>query len=126
VAWSPIRGLFEPSNSSSAAYRKHYFAQRASGTLSEFTEAIKRLDAPGFGKFESTFDQDQSKAWNAAAKFLAENRAMNDKVRNDVGAVRGSRYAVERTERDGLISLTIESDITRSKRLKFDFAGDLA
>ena len=113
----------------SDAYRKHYFARRAIGTLSEFAEAVKRLsEAPDFSKFESTFDEEQSRVWNAGAKFLDENRAMIEKVRNDVGGHFGeaaSRYAVEQTDRDSSISLTIESDLKRRKRLRVGFAGDL-
>jgi hypothetical protein len=114
----------------SDAYRKHYFARRAIGTLSEFAEAVKRLsDTPDFGKFASAFDQEQSRAWNAATKFLDENRVMIDKVRNDVGGHFGeaaSRYAVEQMDGESSISLTIETDISRSKRLKVGFAGDFA
>jgi len=123
-------GSLKPLARHSDAYRKHYFARRAFGTLSEFADAVQRLrESSDFGKFESTFNLEQSGTWKAATKFLGENRAMIERVRNDVGGHFGeaaSRYAVGQSDRDSSISLTIESDVAHSKRLKVGFAGDLA
>lgn len=123
-------GLLATLERNSDAYRRNYFLRRAIGTLYEFAEAVRALDrTPDFASFGLSFNPEQSRAWIDAKNFFDSNFSMIKKIRNDVGGHFGeaaSRYAVAQTDPDIAVSLTVESDVDRSRRLTVGFAGHLA
>jgi hypothetical protein len=108
------------------AYRKHYFMRRAIGTLSEYAEALYRLNTdPDFTTISNLFSAGEQGLWTKAIAFFDQNHRWIKDVRNDIGGHFGeeaARHAVGNIE-DGCIGqiefLHDEADLPRNALLHF-------
>lgn len=67
--------------------RRHYFLRRSIGTLHEFAEAIRWINAcPEMHALKNSWGSvEATKTWDSAVSFFLTNQRFIEDVRNDIG-----------------------------------------
>ena len=111
--------------------RRHYFLRRSIGTLTEFAEAIRWINAcPEMQALKDSWGSaEATKTWNAAVAFFLTNERFIEDVRNDIGGhfgMKAAHYAV------GNLDPSITGKMERhwnedgEESMHLHFAGEIA
>jgi hypothetical protein len=112
------------------AYRRHYFLRRSIGTMYEFAEGLRILDAnEEFAEIKAQWPPELKTLWDSGISFFHEKEAFIKKVRHDVGghfsssaALYAAKHLLEGTP--GVLELSYDDQGRMDA--KFHFAGAIA
>ena len=114
----------------SGKLRSLYFLRRSIGTLHEFVEALRSLDAcPEFDLIRKTFPPQAARLWQRSLKYLRDYEAIIARVRHHVGGHFGRQAAEQAvqhlvTDSTGALEVAIFADGLGGTKL--GFASEIA